>query len=70
MENVTDNGAVPSALSEEELQRLVAYFSILHEWSLQCSNLNDRYDGILTPRATTSVDATKPPSVTGDHLGH
>lgn len=75
MKNVTDNGSVPHELSEEELQRLAEYFSILREWSLQRSNLNDRDEGTSAPRATTSVDGTKAgsrsdpkaPSVTGDH---
>jgi hypothetical protein len=35
MKNVTDNENVPSALSEQELQRLAEYFSILRDWSLQ-----------------------------------
>ena len=75
MKNVTDNGSVPHDLSEEELQRLAEYFSILREWSLQRSNLNDRDEGTSAPSTTTSVDGTKAesrsdrkaPSVTGDY---
>ena len=74
MKNVTDNASVPHDLSEEELQRLAEYFSILREWSLQRSNLNDRDEGTSAPRATTSVGTKarsrsdrKAPSVSGDH---
>ena len=60
MKNVTDNGNVPHDLSEEELQRLAEYFSILHEWSLQSKNVKDRGEDVATTtKATTSVDGTK-----------
>jgi hypothetical protein len=59
MKNVTDNESVAHELSEEELQRLAEYFSILREWSVQRSNLNDRDEGTSAPSATTSVDGMK-----------
>jgi hypothetical protein len=50
---------VPHELSEEELQRLAEYFSILREWSLQRSNVNDRDEATSALSTTTSVDGTK-----------
>jgi hypothetical protein len=58
---LTDNGAVSSALSEQEVQRLAEYFSILREWSLRRNGLKDRDDD--TPR---SPDA----SLASIHQGH
>lgn len=59
MKTVTDNENVPSALSEQELQRLAEYFSILRDWSLQRDKLKDRDDDTSNPKATIPVDRTK-----------
>ena len=74
MKNVTDNGKVPHDLSEEELQRLAEYFSILREWSLQRSNLSDRDEGTsaqgdnICRRDESGLrNDRKAPSVTGNH---
>jgi hypothetical protein len=46
-------------LSEQELQQLVEYFSILQEWSLERNDVKDRGDDISTTKASTSVEGTK-----------
>jgi hypothetical protein len=58
MKKSTDDAAVAVGLSEQELQRLVEYFSILRDWSLQRSKLKDRDDDTSALQATTSVDGS------------
>ncbi|HUF30229.1 MAG TPA: hypothetical protein VMM77_06150, partial [Gemmatimonadaceae bacterium] len=71
MKNSTDDATAAVALSEQELQRLVEYFSILRDWSLQHNKLKDRDDDTSALQAITSVDGSKvrqraPESATGE----
>jgi hypothetical protein len=60
IKNVTDNATVPGGLSQQELQRLVEYFSILRNWSLQRNKLKNRDDDTTSAlQATTSVGGSK-----------
>lgn len=51
---------MPRDLSQQELERLAEYFSILREWSLEIQR-NDlqEHDDAPVPKATTSLNLTK-----------